>query len=119
MIACYTDRLSVRPGETHLGVPADLEIIALAPCAFGEARSDYRPLIPPERLGVVAEIMFGDSSEASQARVLRGYAAMATFLRGKGEVFNGGTTEWAHALAAGDPFIQQITRNVLSRFGAL
>ncbi len=101
----------------HLGVPEDLEIIALAPCAFGEVRSDYRPLIPPERLGVVAEIVFGDASEASQARVLRGHAAMATFRRGKGEVFNGGTTEWAHALAAGDPFIRQITRNVLRRFG--
>jgi hypothetical protein len=43
---------------------------------------------------------------------------MASFRRGKGEVFNGGTTEWAHALAARDPFIERITRNVLKRFGA-
>jgi hypothetical protein len=102
----------------HLGVPEDLEIIALAPCAFGEAASDYRPLIPPEQLDVVAEIMFGDRSERSQQRVLRGHAAMASFRRGKGEVFNGGTTEWAHALAAGDPYVTRITRNVLRRFGA-
>ena len=102
----------------HLGVPADLEIIALAPCAFGEAESPYRPLIPPEKLDQVAEIMFGDSSARSQQRVLRGHAAMATFRRGKGEVFNGGTTEWAHALAAGDPYVTRITRNVLKRFGA-
>ncbi len=103
----------------QLGVPKNLEIIALAPCAFGEAPSGYRPLIPPERLDTVAEIMFGDVSAASQARVLRGHAAMATFARGKGEVFNGGTTEWAHALAAHDPYIERITRNVLRRFGAL
>jgi hypothetical protein len=43
---------------------------------------------------------------------------MASFHRGAGEVFNGGTTEWAHALAAHDPFVERITRNVLTRFGA-
>jgi len=31
-------------------------------------------------------------------------------------VFNGGTTEWAHGLAAKDPFVTRITRNVLTRF---
>jgi hypothetical protein len=44
---------------------------------------------------------------------------MASFRRGAGEVFNGGTTEWAYGLAAGDPFITRITLNVLRRFGAL
>ncbi|MGD0189241.1 MAG: N,N-dimethylformamidase beta subunit family domain-containing protein [Rhizomicrobium sp.] len=103
----------------HLGVPESLEIIALAPCAFGEQPSDHRPLIPPEKLNVCAQILFGDDSEASKARVLRGHAVMASFRRGKGEVFNGGTTEWAHALKARDPFVTQITRNVLRRFGAI
>ena len=51
-------------------------------------------------------------------RLLRGHAVMASFRRGAGEVFNGGTTEWAHGLAADDPFIERITRNVLTRFGA-
>jgi len=27
-----------------------------------------------------------------------------------------GTTEWAHGLAASDPFVTRITRNVLKRF---
>lgn len=103
----------------HLGVPENLEIIALAPCAFAESESPYRPLIPPEKLDVVASMVFGDASPASQQRVLRGHAAMAAFKRGKGEVFNGGTTEWAHGLAAGDPFVRRITLNVLRRFGAL
>ncbi len=98
-----------------LGVPDSLEIIALAPCVFGEdADSGYPPLIPPERLDVIARDVF--DGRVSEARLLRGHAMMASFTRGKGEVFNGGTTEWAHGLA--DPFIAQITRNVLKRFGA-
>jgi hypothetical protein len=101
-----------------LGVPENLEIIALAPASFAEAPSPYRPLIPPEQLDVVATIAYGSASPAAQARVLRGHAVMAAFARGKGEVFNAGTTEWAHGLAAGDPFVTRITRNVLARFGA-
>ena len=103
----------------RLGVPATLEIIALAPCAFGEdADSGYRALIPPEKLDVCAEIVFGNASERSQHRLLRGHAAMASFRRGCGEVFNAGTTEWAHGLKAKNPFVERITRNVLQRFGA-
>jgi hypothetical protein len=102
--------------EPRLGVPEDLQIIAMAPAAFAESPSPYRPLIPPEQLDVVAKIAFGDEGAAAQARVLRGHAVMASFKRGRGEVFNAGTTEWAHGLAAGDPFVECITRNVLRRF---
>jgi hypothetical protein len=103
----------------RLGVPENLEIIALAPCAFAEAPgSGYRSLIPPEQLDVVAQIAYGDAGPAAQARVMRGHAVMASFRRGAGEVFNAGTTEWAHGLAARDPFVTRITRNVLARFGA-
>ncbi|MBI1197984.1 MAG: DUF4350 domain-containing protein [Phenylobacterium sp.] len=117
-------RLRFRPdgrlaAEPLLGVPADLEIIAIAPCAFGEATVEgYPPLIPPERLDVIAGDVFGQQGPEAEDRVLRGHAVMASFRRGAGEVFNGGTTEWAHALAAGDPFVERITRNVLRRFGA-
>ncbi len=100
----------------RLGVPQNLEIIALAPASFGEPLSPYRPLIPPEQLDVVAEVAYGSRSPQAQARVLRGHAVMASFARGRGEVFNAGTTEWAHGLAAGDPFVTRITRNVLRRF---
>jgi len=102
--------------RTILGVPENLEIIAMVPAAFAEPPSPYRPLIPPEKLDVVAAIAFGDDSPEGQARVLRGHAVMASFRRGRGEVFNAGTTEWAHGLAAGDPFVEKITRNVLTRF---
>ena len=103
-----------------LGVPGNLEIIALAPCAFGEeADRGYTPLIPPEKLDVCAEIVFGDASERSQKRLLRGHAAMASFKRGRGEVFNAGTTEWVYGLKANNSFVDRITRNVLQHFGAL
>ncbi len=101
----------------RLGVPAGLEVVALAPCAFAEPEgAGYRSLIPPEKLDVVAAIAYGDPGPAGQARVMRGHAVMASFRRGAGEVFNAGTTEWAHGLAAGDPFVTRITRNVLTRF---
>jgi hypothetical protein len=103
----------------ELGVPQNLEIIALAPTAFGEdLSSGYPMLIPPENLSIIAREVFGEQGAAAEDRILRGHAVMASFTRGKGEVFNGGTTEWAHGLAADDPFIAQITRNVLRRFGA-
>jgi hypothetical protein len=103
-----------------LGVPDNLEIIALAPCAFGEEiNRGYVPLIPPEKLDVCAQIVFGDASALSQQRMLRGHAVMASFRRGRGEVFNSGTTEWVHGLRAKDPFIEKITRNVLRRFQAM
>ena len=102
-----------------LGVPENLQIIAMAPAAFGEeAGRGYAPIIPPENLEIVARDVFGDDSAAAQDRILRGHAVMASFKRGRGEVFNGGTTEWAHGLKAGDPFVEAITRNVLRRFGA-
>ncbi len=103
----------------ELGVPKNLEIIALAPTAFGEdLSSGYPMLIPPENLPIIAREVFGEEGARAEDRILRGHAVMASFTRGKGEVFNGGTTEWAHGLAARDPFIEQITRNVLRRFGA-
>jgi hypothetical protein len=102
-----------------LGVPESLEIIALAPCAFGEdPDSGYAPLIPPENLDIIARDVFGLAvSPEIERRLVRGHAVMAAFRRGEGQVFNGGTTEWAHGLAAGDPHIERITLNVLRRFG--
>ena len=46
----------------------------------------------------------------------RGAGMIATFTRGKGEVFNGGSTEWPRALELCDPFVSKIVRTVLDRF---
>ena len=66
---------------------------------------------------MIADVVFGDTSAEAQAAVLRGHAVLASFKRGEGEVFNTGTTEWAHGLKAQDPFVATITHNVLRRFG--
>lgn len=100
-----------------VGVPANLEIVAFVPAVFAESPDNpYRALIPPEQMDVVARVAYGDDRPEIVARVSRGHAVMASFTRGKGEVFNAGTTEWAHGLGQHDPFVMRITRNVLKRF---
>lgn len=100
------------------GVPQNLEIIAMAPATLAESpRSPFPPLIPREEPEVLARLAFGEVNERTLQRLMRGHAVMASLKRGEGEVFNAGTTEWAHGLAAGDPFVEKITHNVLARFG--
>lgn len=104
----------------RLGVPADLEIIAIAPAAYGEDQTrGYPRIVNPEDFDLAAEIAFGESTEVTRNRLVRGHAVMAAMQRGKGQVFNGGTTEWAHGLKAGNPYVSKITETVLRRFGAL
>jgi hypothetical protein len=101
----------------RLGVPASLEIIATAPATIAEPEHDEYPhLVPPEAFDVLARAWGAPDSPETRRRMGRGHAVMATFRRGGGEVFNAGTTEWAYGLAARNPFVERITRNVLDRF---
>ena len=100
----------------RLGVPENLEIIATAPATLGEPDSEYGGVVPPEAWGPLTRAFAGFDSPDNRARMMRGHAVMAAFKRGKGEVFNSGTTEWAYGLKAGNPFVDRITRNVLDRF---
>ncbi|MBC2664295.1 DUF4350 domain-containing protein [Novosphingobium flavum] len=110
-------RLSAVP---HLGVPADLAVIAMAPAVFAEEPGTaYPPILAPEKLELAALVAHGHSEAGAQDRLRRGHAVMASFRREKGEVFNAGTTEWASALASGLSFVPRITLNVLQRFGAV
>lgn len=103
--------------QPRLGVPANLEIIATAPATLGEPETDdYGRLVPPEAYDVVARAWGGEDTPAVRRAMFRGHAVMAAFRRGAGEVFNAGTTEWAYGLAAGNPFVERITRNVMDRF---
>ncbi len=125
LLGYENDGCPIRFGEDGLpkpngggGVPDNLQIIALAPATIAESpRSPYPHLIPPEETDTLARMAFGEATAQSQERLMRGHAVMASFKRGKGEVFNAGTTEWAHGLAASDPFIEKITENVFARFG--
>jgi hypothetical protein len=100
----------------RLGVPADLQIIATAPCTLAEPDSPWPRMVPPEAWSTLTRAYAGYDSPANYRRMMRGHAVMAAFRRGEGEVFNGGTTEWAYGLAAANPFVDRITRNVLDRF---
>ncbi len=106
------------PGPVpRLGVPPGLEIIATAPATLGEPeQDDYSRVVPPEPWEVLARAYGGADTPEVRRRLLRGHAVMASFARGAGEVFNAGTTEWAYGLAARNPFVERITRNVLDRF---
>lgn len=99
------------------GVPENLEIIATAPAMLGEPEdSEFSGLLPPEAWGPLTRAFAGFDSPENRTRLMRGHAVLATFKRGKGEVFNSGTTEWAYGLQAKNPFVEQITRNVIKRF---
>lgn len=102
------------------GVPNNLEILAYAPVTLCEASvENYFPLIPPEDIETIANIKYGSTSEEAIQASRFGHAVIATFEKGDGRVFNAGTTEWVHGLAAEDPFVTQITLNVLKQFGAI
>ena len=47
----------------------------------------------------------------------KGNAVLGVYTRG-GTVFTCGSTDWAHGLRGGDPFVRRITRNILERLGA-
>jgi len=99
------------------GVPAGLEIIATAPCTlFEPVQSEFSGRVPPEPIATLTRAVAGYDGPEIRTRLRRGHAVMASFQRGQGEVFNAGTTEWAYGLAAGNPFVDRITRNVLDRF---
>lgn len=100
------------------GVPQDLAIIATAPATlYEDPDTSYPAVIPPRDAATLASVAYGEDTPATRSRLTHGHAVMATFRRGQGEVFNAGTTEWAHGLAAGNVYVDRITRNVLNRFG--
>ena len=94
------------------GTPPAFEVVGFAPATLGEPE-----VVPTTGLlgrgdaDFVAARLFGGDTE----RALRGFATCGSFRNGQGEVFTGGTTEWAWALD--DPHVGRITENVLRRFG--
>jgi hypothetical protein len=41
---------------------------------------------------------------------------IVNFQRGKGEVFHAGSCEWVAGLLRGDPIVERVTANVLSKY---
>lgn len=94
------------------GAPADLEILAMAPAVLGEEDrwGATVPLGGPiDELEALSQELWGESRRY-------GAGMMATFSRGRGSVFNAGTTEWVRGLISKDFFVERVTQTVLNRF---
>ncbi len=102
------------------GTPPGLEVLGTAPArlisitpTLCEAPVElWAGIDPPGDLEGVAAGLYGSASPENIARIAHGHAVMCTFTKGKGRVFNAGTTDWSCGLDA-DPLVQQVTRNVI------
>jgi hypothetical protein len=104
------------PHPTHEdGTPEGFEILALSPVQHFDKASASRPVQEWE-LEHMAWRTLGDKEPATLARIATGHAVFGTYTRG-GTVVSAGSTDWAHGIAAGDPQVERITRNILDRLG--
>ncbi len=102
------------------GAVADIEILAMGLATYIE--DDH---------GVWGETLYiGSAAAAFKAQVLhgkvtpktldackRGNGMIISWKRGKGEVFTAATCEWVAGLIRADSQVEEVTRNVLDRFG--
>jgi hypothetical protein len=108
------DGLPVATGAD--GTPASFEVLATAPAHLWAG--DERPAaLPPDTgdLEWVALRLAGTDTPETRRRFAHGYAVLGSFVRG-GCVFTTGCTDWTFGLAARDPLVERVTRNVLERF---
>jgi hypothetical protein len=104
------------------GAPDNLEILAMSVATTAEA--DHRNpgstfFIGDHDAQAVAYQRTRRTDEATVDQVRRGSGMIACFDRGNGSVFNAGSCEWVAGLIARDPFVERMTRNVLTRFTQL
>jgi hypothetical protein len=101
------------------GSPRTTEILALAPASLGERPSPEREVMWDQRdLEAVVRQLEGSITPAGLEKYRHGTAAMVVFTRGKGTVFNCGSTEWVYGLQGRDLFVERITRNIFDRLAA-
>ncbi len=114
----YRDGLPEPTGED--GTPATFEILGTCPTRHFTHDTAPRPPAPgePSELEYLAARVFGTRDPAAIERIRHGHAVLGAFTNDAGAtVVTSGSTDWAHGLAARDPMIEQITRNVLDRLG--
>lgn len=112
------------PYPTHKdGAPETIEILALTPAIKGEedhtsgARSPLAKMEEFEHMNNDLDTYLTDdiAPKGTGLRSPYGSAMIAVYHRGRGTVFNAGTTLWVNGLLKGDYFVEQITRNVMDR----
>ncbi|MDI2098317.1 N,N-dimethylformamidase beta subunit family domain-containing protein [Ruicaihuangia caeni] len=115
----YTFRRGLPFPTFEDGAPDTLEILALCPAVKGEEDrfNGTQPLGSSDSgIQELFDALGDELPDYVRQNESRGSGMIATFTRGAGEVFNGGSTQWPHALSTGDPFVSQVVRNVLDRF---
>lgn len=103
------------------GAPDSLEILAICPAVRGEENRFGNSVAlgsPEAETTDLYEALGEDLPAYLHEGGMYGAGMIATFARGRGEVFNGGSTEWPYALSVRDPQVCQVVRNVLDRFTA-
>ena len=101
------------------GAPEGIEILAMGLATVieedhGNPGTDC--YIGDSDVRFVAEAVLGKASAENIERMKRGAGMIATYKRGRGEVFNAGSCEWVAGLIARDPAVERVTRNVLNRY---
>ncbi len=113
------DGLPAPTGED--GAPPGIDILALGlAVTVEEDHGDHAPdlFIGTRDAEMIAEAVHGQASPAAVDRVRRGSGMIATYTRGRGEVFNAGSAEWVAGLIRQDAQVERVTANVLERYAA-
>lgn len=119
---CELTTVNGDPVPTYAdGTPDGLQVLATAPARLLSITPTHceAPVAlwanvePPGDLEGVAAALFGSVSPDNVAKIAHNKAVIGTFTRGKGTVFNAGTTDWCYGLDT-DPLVQQVTRNILN-----
>jgi hypothetical protein len=114
----YRDGLPYPTGED--GTPSTFEILGTCPTQHFTRETAPRPpkIGEPSELEYIASRVFGTREPEAMERIRHGYAVLGAYTNQAGAtVMTSGSTDWAHGLAARDPQIEQITRNVLTQLG--
>lgn len=114
----YRDGLPYPTGED--GTPSTFEILGTCPTQHFTRETAPRTPRPgePSELEYLASRVFGTRDPDAMERIRHGHAVLGAYTNEAGAtVVTSGSTDWAHGLAARDPQIEQITRNVLNRLG--
>jgi hypothetical protein len=114
----YRDGLPYPTGSD--GTPEGFEILGTAPAAHFTRTTATRPPPPdqPSEVEFIAARLFGTRDPEAVERISYGHAVLGTYTSPSGgTVITSGSTDWAHGLAAHDPQVEQITRNLLDRLG--
>lgn len=118
----YTFRHGLPYPTYEDGALDDTEIIALTPAALKVELHGQEGVVTEGGQGEMDQCLamtyslYGEMDEQKAQQFRYGCGAVVTTGRGKGKIFCAGATQWVHGLRAKDPYVTQITKNVLDRF---